>query len=123
MSKYAASEWPTATVLSKTVMATFVRLAMFRECLESGEDTQQIRSSPSGAKNTGVTHGVPKASAVPSTQYRFSDNMRAMVARSFILRCPLWQVSGCGLRAGASLENARRVRALRADACSRGVPT
>ena len=48
-------------------MLTSGRALMFRECLRSGDETQTNRRYSDCANHTGVTHGRPAASAVPST--------------------------------------------------------
>jgi hypothetical protein len=52
-SRYAASDRPTSTVESKTVMAILARWEMLRECRLSGDDAQHTRSGSSGQKKTG----------------------------------------------------------------------
>ena len=64
---YTAVAVPTRTLESKTTTATSGRAAMLRECRASGDETQKnVAASSVALKYTGVTHGTPSASAVPS---------------------------------------------------------
>jgi hypothetical protein len=64
---YTASAPPTATCELKMTMLTSGRALTFRECLRSGDETQMNRRKSDCAYHTGVTHGTPASSAVPST--------------------------------------------------------
>ena len=64
---YTARASPTATCESKMTMLTSGRALTFRECRRSGDETQRKRRYSDCAYHTGVTHGTPASSAVPST--------------------------------------------------------
>src|SRR6266498_1378090 len=64
-------------------MATSGRAARLRECLVPGRETQTYSQYESRAYQTGDTHGLPLASAVPRTMNRLASTIdRAIAARS-----------------------------------------
>src|SRR5215212_3160464 len=64
-------------------MATSGRAARLRECLVSGRETQTYSRYESRAYQTGDSHGLPLASALPRTMKRFASTIdRAIEARS-----------------------------------------
>src|SRR5918994_1919933 len=66
---YTACAPPTGTDESKIAIATSGRAARYRECFASGDETQWKLRQSSDANHTGVTHGCPFSSTVPSAMY------------------------------------------------------
>lgn len=64
---YTARALLSGTWESKMTMLTSGRAATFRECRRSGDETHRNRRYSDCANHTGVTHGTPASSAVPST--------------------------------------------------------